>query len=145
MRRDLKAGFQLLELMIVCALIGLLGAIAWGNFQRLREHYELRMGSAQFVSVLSQCRLQAVSKSLPLQVRIHRDRNHFTITPEGEPPRLWKALPRGMKFVRIPKKTLTFYSRGTAAPAGSFLLENRTGQVKVLITPAGRIRWQQVG
>ncbi len=144
-RRDANAGFQLLEMMIICALIGLLGTIGWGNFRHIREHYQLRMGCAHFVSLLSQCRLQAVSKGLPLEVRIHPDRGHFTIAPEDEPARLWRALPAGMKFTSIPKKRLTFYSRGTAAPAGSFRLENRTGQIKVLITPTGRIRWQQAG
>lgn len=127
MRRDSNALFQWLKMMIVCTLIGLLRTIGWGNFRQIQEHYQLQMGCAQFMSLPTQCRLQAISKSLPLQVQIHPDLDHFTIAPEGEPARLWRALQRGTKFVRVPKKRATFCSRDTVAYTGSFQLENRTG------------------
>lgn len=136
-------GYQLLEVTLTCLLIGFLASLAWPAYQQVQDHWRLSQGSHLFLSLLEQGRTAAIGRNLTVQVRVSRDGGRTTIAPEGEEPGHWVALPGGVLVVRRPNREVTFYSRGTAAPGGTFVLGNAAGKIRIVISPAGRIRWER--
>lgn len=135
-------GFQLLEVMLVCLLLGGAVITSAGPLLRINEQYRLYTAGQSLVSTLSEARTLAVTTSVPLAVSIDEQRQRFGLMPRGERVRTWITLPDGVRFVHAPRSRVTFYSRGVAVPSGSYLLENSTGGLKVVVSAAGRIRWE---
>ena len=136
-------GYQLLEVTLTCLLIGFLASLAWPAYQQVRDHWRLSQGSHLFLSLLEQGRMEAVGRNLTVQIRISTDAGSATIAPEGEEAGHWMNLPRGVRVVRRPNRDIAFHSRGTAAPGGTIVLGNSAGKIRIVISPAGRIRWQR--
>lgn len=139
-----ETGYQLLEVTLVCALTTLILTFGWLNWQSLRDHYFLNSGRLQFLAAASQARQLAVVKGFAVQIGVNSDRMGFALAIPKEEPTFWRKLPQGVRFDSIPARPLIFYSRGGAAPAGTFLLGNRSGQIRVVVAPSGRIRWERV-
>lgn len=136
-------GYQLLEVTLTCLLIGFLASMAWPSYRQVRDHWRLSQGSQLFLSLVEQARTAAVGRNLTVQIRVSDDGGRTTMAPAGEEAEHWLTLPRGVLAVRRPKREVSFFSRGTAAPAGTFVLGNAAGKVRIVISPAGRIRWKR--
>ena len=136
-------GYQLLEVMLTCLFIGFLSSLALPAFQQVRDHWRLSQGSRLFLTLLEEGRTAAIGRNVTVQIRVSHDGGRMAITPEGEDPGHWLTLPRGVLVVRRPNREVAFYSRGTAAPAGTFILGNAAGEIRIVISPAGRIRWER--
>ena len=136
-------GYQLLEVTLTCLLIGFLASLAMPAYQQVRDHWRLSQGSHLFLSLLEQGRTAAIGRNLTVQVRVSPDGGRTTIAPVGEEAGHWLTLPRGVLVIRKPNREVSFHSRGTAAPGGTFVLGNTAGRIRIVISPAGRIRWQR--
>ena len=136
-------GYQLLEVTLTCLLIGFLASMAWPAYQQVRDHWRLSQGSRLFLSLLEQGRTAAIGQNLTVQIRVSSDGERTTVAPEGEEAGHWLILPRGVLVIRKPNREVSFHSRGTAAPGGTFVLGNAAGKVRIVISPAGRFRWER--
>jgi type II secretory pathway pseudopilin PulG len=137
-----KRGFQLLECLIVCALIACLAGIGFGSLNGIIEWYRLQLGARAFVSQVSAVRSSAISRNVSVSVLIDPAGEAYGWAPRGAESAAWRRLPPGVLFTTSPKNPVTFFSRGNAAPAGSFLLANQGGKIKVVVAPNGRVRWE---
>lgn len=137
-------GYQLFEVMLVCSLLGLLSTVFIPLLDKIAAEDKLHASSQVFRSTLLNARSQAVAKNSALRVHVHQDGKRFAIARRGEEPAMWRALPKGVQFSRIPANLPTFYSRGTASPAGSFVLSNGAGQILIVISVSGRVRWERL-
>lgn len=137
-------GFNLFEAMLVCSLVGLLSTLALPLLDGTVEQARLHRATHAFVSALSTARYQAVAKNAAIRIHVSTGRKQFALAEKGEVPRLWQELPRGTQFSSIPTSSPTFYSRGTASPGGSYILSNSAGQIRVVISPTGRVRWERI-
>lgn len=133
----------MLEVTLTCLLIGFLASMAWPAYQQVRDQWRLSQGSQLFLSLLEQGRSAAVGRNLTVQIQVSDDGGRATMTPQGEEAGHWLTLPRGVRTVRRPNRKVSFFSRGTAAPGGTFVLGNAAGRVRIVISPAGRIRWER--
>ena len=139
-----EAGFQLLELTLLCGLLASILALGWSGWHGLRERHCLEGGRLEFLAAATQARHLAVIKGVAVQIGVKSDRRRYTLAVPQEASLSWRQLPQGVHFDSIPGRVLTFYSRGSAAPAGTYLLGNRSGQVRIIVAPSGRIRWKRV-
>ena len=137
-----KRGFQLLECLIVCALLACLGGIGFGTLNGVIEWYRLQVGARAFVSQVASVRSSAISRNVSLRVLVDPGRESYGWALRGTESVIWRRLPPGVSFTRVPRNPVTFFSRGNAAPAGTFLLANRKGEIKIVVAPNGRVRWE---
>ncbi len=135
-------GFTLLELLITLAL-GLASAgLGIGLLSRAIETWRLQ-GAAQMVgSELTRLRAAAVSTGVPIRFLVGKSADAYSAAEAGGEPVQYVPLPRGIRFVSMPSRPVTFYSRGQAAPAGTYILEGSRGRIRVVVAPMGRVRWQ---
>ncbi|MEE8348447.1 MAG: GspH/FimT family protein [Acidobacteriota bacterium] len=134
-------GYNLFEVTLWCLLTGTLSTIGFSMIEGIRDQQGLHLASESFLSAISAARFEAMSKNLAVQIRIHPSQDQFALALRNKEPDLWQSLPKGVSFSRVPSKPITFFSRGSAAPAGTFILKNRRGQIKVIVSISGRVRW----
>ena len=143
MNRSPARGFQLLDLMLTCLLIALLAGLTVPFLKSLSEAHQRQAACDMLVSALSKARALALSENLP--VEFHADpAGRFALkVRQRDGPLIWRRLPPGVQFERLPRNPVTFHSRGTAAPAGSFRLSGPEGGIRVVVAVSGRIRWSR--
>ena len=143
MSMDKVRGYSLLELILVCGFIG--SVSTWGllMFQGTAEQHKLHMAGDALLSAVTAARIQAVAKNLAIQIRVHPSRRKFGVALKDADPQVWQDLPSGVEFSTVPRRPPTFYSRSYASPAGTFILENSRGQIRVIVSLSGRVRWQR--
>lgn len=137
-------GYQLVEGMLVCSLLGLLSSFALPAFRGLGDHHRLQAASQLFLSTVAGARFEALAKNTAVQVQVHADRQRFAKALRSRVPALWHDLPGGVQFSSVPNTPVAFYSRGTASPGGTFILENASGRIRVVIASSGRLRWERL-
>jgi Tfp pilus assembly protein FimT len=138
-----EKGYTLLELVLVClitALVSTLGIGAWG---RAAEQVRLHSACRVFASALTRARSQAIAKNVSLRLHINPDGRRFALSPTTAQPASWQPLPSGVSFTGATQGAPVFYSRGSVVPAGTFVLSNQCGSIRVILSPGGRIRWQR--
>ncbi|HSR50621.1 MAG TPA: prepilin-type N-terminal cleavage/methylation domain-containing protein [Acidobacteriota bacterium] len=135
-----ERGFQLIELVLVLAILSLAGAIAAGGWSRLSDHYRLRDGGQRLSALLRSARTLALAGTAPLEVRAREDGRGLGLSIGPDPPSAWMFLPQGVRLIRTPRRPLRFFSRGQVAPAGRYRLEGRYGSLDVVVAPWGRVR-----
>ena len=140
---DTARGYSLLEVMLVCALIGSGSTLGLSTLNGITEQHRLHLAGESFLSAVMAARFQAVAKNLATQVLVHARGTKFGVAVKDSEPQFWQDLPSGVEFSKIPRKPPTFYSRGYASPAGTFILENSRGQVRVIVSVSGRVRWER--
>ena len=162
-RRQGEAGFSLLELIVVLAILGLVAAIGTPNVVSWLARLRSRATADEVMSVLQSARLQAIARNTRLQVCLYRDATpHAFLTVRGvdvlhpdcpAPPtkssphyeafrQTMTELP-GVRIARTTRRSFVFGPRGTAT-AGSVTLETIADghQRKVIVAPNGRVRSQ---
>ena len=131
MKRN-ENGFQVLELILVLALIGVAGAVGVGAWSEWAQHYRLQAAADTLTGFLLAARGSALTRNTAIQIRVREDRSAVSMTPRGEEaPQFWEMLPQGVRLAAVPSRPISFFSRGNAAPAGTYLLQNRRGQTIV--------------
>jgi hypothetical protein len=139
-----ERGFQLLDCMLVCLLLGGTLSIGVASLDGVFERYRLQWAGYLFATEISTLRSTAVGRNSPVSVSVSPSRTQYGFASRGEEPTLWRRLPRGVVVAGQPTTPVTFYSRGNAVPAGSYVLENSEGQMRVVVAPTGRVRWEVV-
>jgi Tfp pilus assembly protein FimT len=137
-----ERGFQLLDCMLVCLVLGGGLSLGMASLDGVFERYRLQWAGYLFASEISTLRSTAVGHNLPVSVSVNPSRTQYGFATRGDEPSLWRPLPRGVVFVDQPATPVTFYSRGNAVPAGSYLLANSVGRMRVVVAPTGRVRWE---
>ncbi len=141
---DTARGYSLLEVMLVCALIGSGSTLGLSVLNEIAEQHRIHLAGESFSSAVMAARFQAVSKNLAILVRVHPSRRKFGLAVTDSEPQFWQDLPTGVEFSKIPRKPPRFYSRGYASPAGTFILENSRGRIRVIVSLSGRVRWERI-
>lgn len=159
--RRSEAGFSLLELIVVLAILGLIAAIGTPNVVSWLARLRSRAATDVVVSTLQSARLQAISRNTRLQVCLYRNEApHDFLTLRSTAPlqtacpappataspayaafhRTMTDLP-GIRIARTTRRSFVFGPRGTAT-AGSFTLETIANgyQRKIIVAPNGRVR-----
>ena len=156
-----EAGFTLLELIVVLAILGLVAAIGTPNVVSWLARLRSRASADEVVSVLQSARLQAIARNTRLQVCLYRDatphdflalRSLDALQPDCPAPpatsspdyaafRRTKTELPGVRIGKTTRRSFVFGPRGTAS-AGSFILETIADghQRKIIVAPNGRIR-----
>lgn len=137
-----NAGFTLIELGIVILLLATLTGVASGVWVHLRDQLLLDTSSRQFVSALKALRRRAVTGNLSLQVSISPDGKGYGFGQRDAEPDQWHQMPPLVRFSQSPNQPVVFYSRGAAVPSGSYILSSQAGSTKIVISAAGRVRWE---
>jgi len=135
-----EEGYQLLECLAVCLFLTVLFGVGGISLSRSLDRYRLETSAKGLAAELGALRIAAVSRKAPLSVFISDCRSQYGFGLRKESPVALRSLRTGVCFANHPKRPLTFYSRGNAVPAGSYLLSSAAGQCKVVVAPTGRIR-----
>lgn len=135
-----RRGFQLIELMVVLALMGVAGGLGLSGWQALRDGHLLARGVSQFVAHLREARAEAISRNTSIGIRVGSDARSYALSPRGSPDPAWSHLPEGVIFRDRPPSEVRFFSRGHAAPAGSYVIGHHSGAYRIIVAPSGRIR-----
>lgn len=135
-------GFTLIELLICSLLIAILSGIVLGSWTAILDWYRLKTAGQALVTHLALARAESVARNVDLCLVITADQTQYGFSEPRSVCKVKRRLPQGVRFTRVPGRALTFHSRGVAVPAGSVVLGNRLGSLKVIIPPAGRIRWE---
>lgn len=149
MKRLNKAGFTLIELMIVIAIIGIVSAIAAPNFRTYMAERRLSGAARMVMSDLMAARQKAVTQNNRFSVTfsgtqytILDDDNDNGSTDSGEMTEV-RNIQTDYYDVTIPNVTANpvFYPRGTASGTSVTLTSSKTGKSKkVVVALTGRVK-----
>jgi Tfp pilus assembly protein FimT len=137
-------GYQLLECLAVCLLFTAMLGFGGATLSKSVGRYRLECSAQSLAAQLETLRAAAVSRKAPLSVSISDCRSKYGFGPRNARAAIWNSLPIGVSVVDQPSRPVTFYSRGNAVPAGSYHLSNAVGQCKVVVSPTGRIRCENL-
>ena len=138
-----EKGYTLIDLVITCLLVISAAGFGLNGLQAMAQHHYLQAARQGLASDLSRARITAIAGNLPVTVRVRADRKAYSVTEPGETLR-WRDLPPGVTFAGFPKTHLTFYSRGSAVPAATYVMANQAGgEIRVVVAASGRVRWTQ--
>lgn len=138
-----ERGFELVDLMLALALLGLFSITGLVSFRGIAREQALQQASQSFVQTLGAARLRSLSEGTSYQVLVSPDSRGFAVVWKGADPARWTRLDRPVFFSRIPRRPVVFYSRGGASPAGSYVLSNGRHKVRVVVSLNGRVRWER--
>ena len=123
-------------------ILTVLASVAWGGMTGLVEDYRLHSAAQILMGTATTARAVAMTRNARIQLRAHPDGDHLAASGLDR-PEVWTPLPRDVRVMATPRTPITFHSRGIAAPAGTWVLENRSGRVRVVVSPSGRVRWER--
>lgn len=138
-------GFTLLETLVVALVVILLASIGWIGWRRCVEAWRVREAAELLGAELARARSLAVQANRSVSVVIHPSATAYGRAPAGRLPAVWRGLPSGVRVAGTPRLPVTFYSRGGAAPAGTYVVAAPSCRAKVVVAPLGRIRWEWLG
>ena len=142
----MSAGYSLVELLAVFAIISVLIAAAVPGASRLQKEWALWGGTRLLESSLQWGRMHAISSNSSLLFEIDENR-HMFCWKDPESGDLYagtvRILSNGLRITAFPRRSLRFYQHGNAAPAGTYTVEGDTGSYSVVVAPGGRIRIQR--
>lgn len=160
-RRNFRsAGFSVVELVVLVAVISVLGAIGFPLYLSYSRAQETDGAARVIVVSLNQARQLAVTRGISFSVEAQTNPNNRmrfcsgTVVPcpggqvytgAGTDTNGWRRLENGSRITLGP--TITFSSLGAATAAGVLRVQNSSasGSLDVCVSPSGRIRVQAVG
>ncbi|HHV56658.1 MAG TPA: prepilin-type N-terminal cleavage/methylation domain-containing protein [Firmicutes bacterium] len=148
MRRRGNAGFTLVELLFVLALIGVLSLAAVPQGSRLLTFFSLQRAARELAGTLRELQNRAVVEERAYYIQfiysLDHGRDGYTAGPFGEKG-VFHRLPEGISIANNylqPKTPLLFYPSGSPNTGASIPLQNKQGDlltVKVMVA-TGRVR-----
>lgn len=138
-----ERGFTLVDIMITCLLVGTIAVVSVSTWNNFSAHHKLQTACESLMSDLWRARVASFAGNLPVSVEVRSDRSAYSVVELGETP-AWRELPSGVTFTDCPKTKITFYSRGSVVPAGTYTLTNSSGALQVVVAGGGRVRWQRI-
>ena len=155
-----SAGFSVVELVVLVAVIGVLSAIGFPLYLSYARAQETDSAARVIVVALNQARQLAITRGVSFSAESQTNPNNRmrfcsgTVVPcpggnvytgaetDGNG---WRTLENGSRITLGP--AITFSSLGAATTAGRLRVQNSsaTGQLDVCVSPSGRIRVLAVG
>jgi prepilin-type N-terminal cleavage/methylation domain-containing protein len=98
--RLVPAGFALMEMVMVVAIIGILSAIMVPSYLAWTQNHRLRAAQDKVFTILRQTQSFAAQQRRPHQAsfRAQGDQVTWSIHPIGTPPSVWQVLPYGVQL-----------------------------------------------
>jgi len=155
-----SAGFSLVELIVLTAVILILSAIGFPLYLSYSRAQETDGAARTIVVALNQGRQLAVTRGISFSAELQTNPNNRarlcsgTVVPcasgnvwTGAETDIsgWHTLENGSRIIQGP--TITFNSLGAATANGVVRVQNSsaTGSLDVCVSPSGRIKVQAVG
>lgn len=138
-----ERGFSLVDVLMTCLLAGAVITVGVTSWDSLSANHRLQTACQSLTSDLWRARVASLAGNLPVSLEVRFDRSAYAIVELGEAP-TWRELPRGVRFTDCPKTRITFYSRGSVVPGGTYTLSNGSGSIQVIVAASGRVRWLRV-
>ena len=137
MKRLNKAGFTLIELMIVIAIIGIVSAIAAPNFRTYMAERRLSGAARMVMSDLMAARQKAVTQNVNITVTFTSN-HEYSITNDAAV----RDIQRDYSDVTFTNSgAAVFYPRGNATGTTVTLTSSKTGKSKkVVVALTGRVK-----
>lgn len=145
-RKNHENGFTLIEVMIVCAIIGIASALAIPNYLEWKARYDLREAVSEFSGNLNLARVVAMNRNRQATVTIQVAGSGLTdvdAVAGGIPIFGTQMLNAGVTLVGGPTNVV-FSSLGlsTAAANQTIQIANARGLVySVSVMPSGKVTW----
>jgi Tfp pilus assembly protein FimT len=138
-----EEGDTIAELMIVLACGAIILTLAAPGLEIIQREWALWGGAHMVESSLFWGRMHAISSNGPLRFEVDPDGRsfHWEDAESGEKldQSVW-VMPGTARITSMPRRSVRFYPKGNAAPAGTFVIENAAGKYKVVVAITGRIR-----
>jgi type II secretion system protein H len=80
-----NGGFSLIEMMIVCVLVGIIAAVATPSFIIYQQNSNLREAARDLASDISLCRQRAVAENIRYRIVFDQAGNSYTVRQETGP------------------------------------------------------------
>jgi prepilin-type N-terminal cleavage/methylation domain-containing protein len=136
-----KAGFTMVELMIVVSIIGMLAILSLPGYNRFMQNWKLNGETQQFASVLRTARSAAVMKNTDVVFTFDMDTNTYWYYEDLDRNRSRGAseylsstyeLTPGVIITAhtFPARTLIFGSKGNTSNSGTITLRNSNHKSK---------------
>jgi Tfp pilus assembly protein FimT len=154
-----SAGYQLVELLILLAVVSVLMAIGFPMYLSYSRAQETDGAARTIVITLAQAKSLAITRGISYTVTTQTNPNNrmrFTCAPGPQCPTPiytgpgtdgsgWRTLENGSQIILGP--AIVFNSLGAASTNGVLRVQNSTatGSLDVCVTPSGKIRVQAVG
>jgi prepilin-type N-terminal cleavage/methylation domain-containing protein len=136
-----QRGFTLIEVMIACAIVGILTMVAVPNYLQWNARYQLKQGTTELAGSLSLARMAAMNRNLAVTVQLALVSGKVNVDFGGVfPPVL---LPRSIvSFTGGP--TIQFTQQGLSGSAANqtvALVSEQGTTYSIVVTPAGKVNW----
>ncbi len=143
---DSAQGTGLVEVLVVLVCGSVILASAAPGLVTIQQEWALWGGAHMVESSLFWGRMHAISSNCPVAFEVDPDGHgfHWEDAETGERlDNFFWLLPGGVRITSSPRRSLRFYPKGNAAPAGTFVVEGSAGKYRVVVALTGRIRFQR--
>ncbi len=149
-----KAGFTVIELFVVMAMMVIIAGIAIPNFWVMIENYRLKSATMDVYTNLQFAKMTAIRKKADCTITFSVDANQYAIDIDGQTLKTVELqnygsgvklqAPEGEEFTA---NTVTYNSIGltTTVNSTAFLKNNRNLYYKVSIYSTGAIKYGKEG
>ncbi|MFA5318380.1 MAG: GspH/FimT family pseudopilin [Patescibacteria group bacterium] len=142
-------GFQLIQLIMVCAIIGIMAVMSVPLFTKYRPDAQLTSAAKQLASDLRYAQQKTVSEQQIYYIEITPLNKEYSIIKTADPGEIIKTVSIGqdITFQEISGFTdnkIIFNSYGAVSESGDIILSNlQENAITVQVKPSGYIKLQE--
>jgi len=152
-QNNMRAGFSLMELLIVIAIVGILATLSIGYMISARPHAQLEQAELELYGTFVEARQLARSEELRTRVAFSLGARAYHIDRLDPSTGSWvqvgiiERLPEGFSFqgTTFASNDVNFTPRGTLVTGGNLTIAAPTGETRVFrgVVPTGRFNIQR--
>jgi type IV fimbrial biogenesis protein FimT len=141
-----ESGFTLIEVMIVCAIIGITSALAIPNYLQWKTQHDLREAVSEFAGNLNLARVVAMNRNRQATVTIQLAGGLINVSGTAGGTPIFGAQTLNSSVTGLPSGTtnVSFSSMGLSTAAANQLIPivNTSGLIySVSVMPSGKVTW----